>query len=379
MDNVTHTLVGLTLARTRLGRAGRGSTVALALASNAPDIDIVTIAGGGSAYLHWHRGPTHGPLGIVGLGVATAGLVWLGQRFFDKRAAGNANAPFMRLVLLSMLGVLVHVLMDLPTSYGTRALSPFSWHWFSLDWMPIIDIYLIAVLGAALFFGRGSDAMRRQNVKLALVLMLVDYGVRGAAHHEAIALAPRAFGPTLPAPCGGNPPPDLPVERWPLPPTAPAEPGAHRCLVELAAMPGFLSPFSWGLIAQTSNSYETLAVDLLDQRYRQPRGEGEVLWRRTVRYPNVWTPAALSAASAPLAHLFLGFSRFPVVRTTVDGAGTTTVRWSDMRFAMSRGGPPPGVPGRTRDAGIAASAGNFFAVTVRLAPDGFVLGETFGR
>src|SRR3977135_4054510 len=78
MDNVTHTLFALTLARTPLGRAGRGTTAALVIASNVPDLDIVGAARGGISYLAWHRGPTHGPLGIVGLGVATAGLVWIG-------------------------------------------------------------------------------------------------------------------------------------------------------------------------------------------------------------------------------------------------------------------------------------------------------------
>jgi hypothetical protein len=58
MDNVTHTLFGLTLARTPLGRVGRGATVALVLASNAPDIDIVSTAGGAVKYRKWHRGLT---------------------------------------------------------------------------------------------------------------------------------------------------------------------------------------------------------------------------------------------------------------------------------------------------------------------------------
>jgi hypothetical protein len=46
LDNITHTLFGATLARTPLGRAGRGTTAALLLASNAPDVDIVATAGG---------------------------------------------------------------------------------------------------------------------------------------------------------------------------------------------------------------------------------------------------------------------------------------------------------------------------------------------
>ncbi len=78
MDNVTHTLFAATLARTPLSRAGRGTTAALILASNAPDIDIVATAGGSVNYLSWHRGLSHGPLGIVGLGVVTAALVWIG-------------------------------------------------------------------------------------------------------------------------------------------------------------------------------------------------------------------------------------------------------------------------------------------------------------
>ena len=39
MDNLTHTLFALTLARTPLGRAGRGTTATLLLASSAPDAD----------------------------------------------------------------------------------------------------------------------------------------------------------------------------------------------------------------------------------------------------------------------------------------------------------------------------------------------------
>ena len=40
------------------------------------------------------------------------------------------------------------MLMDLPTSYGTRVLSPFDTTWFAFDWLPIIDIYVWAMLAA---------------------------------------------------------------------------------------------------------------------------------------------------------------------------------------------------------------------------------------
>src|SRR5262252_76410 len=125
MDNVTHTLFALTLARTRLGRVGRGSTAALVIASNAPDIDIVAAIGGGANYMKWHRGPTHGPLGVIGLGLLTAGIVWSYSRWraaSTRQETGGQDVPFVTLAALSSLAVLLHLLMDFPTSYGTRLL-----------------------------------------------------------------------------------------------------------------------------------------------------------------------------------------------------------------------------------------------------------------
>src|SRR5436189_1666411 len=98
MDNVTHTLFALTLARTPLGRAGRGTTAALVVASNAPDIDVLVSLKGTGSYLQWHRGPTHGPIGVVALGLATAAVVWAARSEIDRRrgtpeSARNASFP----------------------------------------------------------------------------------------------------------------------------------------------------------------------------------------------------------------------------------------------------------------------------------------------
>src|SRR5213593_1802292 len=92
MDNLTHSLFALTLARTPLARAGRGTTAALLVASNAPDVDFIALARGPATYLKWHRGPTHGPLGIVALGVLSALAVWFGRRLYDTRYASSATA-----------------------------------------------------------------------------------------------------------------------------------------------------------------------------------------------------------------------------------------------------------------------------------------------
>jgi len=247
LDNVTHTLFALTLARSPLGRAGRGTTVALIIASNAPDVDVATaIPGGFVTYLRWHRGPTHGPIGVAALGVATAAIVWACYRLLDRRRGDNPGAPsasFAMLAVVATIGALLHVLMDLPTSYGTRLLSPFDWHWFAFDWMPIIDIYLLVALAAGLFFGRESAAARRRNAAIVLMLMAANYGLRAVAHHEAIALAPRLFGPTLPARCADSPDTSSMLDRWPRStPESRLPTHERRCLLEVAAIPTFFSP-----------------------------------------------------------------------------------------------------------------------------------------
>jgi membrane-bound metal-dependent hydrolase YbcI (DUF457 family) len=415
MDNVTHTLFAATLARVALPRAGRGATAALLLSSNAPDIDIVAATDGALSYLQWHRGPTHGSLGVVGLGLATAGLVLAGRALVDRRRTRPAdleNATFRQLSAVSIAGVLLHVLMDLPTSYGTRLLSPFDWHWHALDWMPIIDLYLWIALAAGLTLAR-SAAARRRAAAAVLTLMAADYGVRAAAHERALDVAPRVFGPLLPEPCRGHATRTF-LDRWPrLPPPVagsvfrqiepaesrlpragdvgsafrqiepagsrlpqaqmqPAGAGTResasgrpdRCLIEVAATPGFRSPFDWRLIAQLSDGYFVRSINLLavDER------DGEDALRQRDLVPNVWTPAVEQAARTRPAQVFLGFARFPAVRLQVDHDGVATVQWTDIRFSGGSDPPRPRNDGR----------GDLFGARVRIAPDGRILEARLG-
>src|SRR5438045_2277164 len=138
------------------------------------------------------------------------------------------------LVAASVVGTLLHVMMDFPTSYGTRLLSPFDWHWFAFDWLPIIDIYLWMVLGIGLVFAEFSNTSGRRIAAIVLVLMAADYGVRAVSHRRAVALAPRLFGPLLPQPCDAAPGPSF-IDHWPRAGATIVEREAgKRCLVEIA-------------------------------------------------------------------------------------------------------------------------------------------------
>src|SRR5262249_27950155 len=143
-------------------------------------------------------------------------------------------------------------------------------------------------LVAGLLFGAGSAEARRRNVAIVFVLMAANYGVRAVAHHQAIALAPRVFGPLMPRPCEAAPDSQSLLSIWPrsASPVMPPASVSSRCLIEVAAIPSFFSPFRWRLISQLSNSYDLHDVDVLDSRLRGPVQPGEGPWRVTVHYPN---------------------------------------------------------------------------------------------
>jgi membrane-bound metal-dependent hydrolase YbcI (DUF457 family) len=362
MDNVTHTLFALTLARTPLGRHGRGTTAALVLASNAPDIDIVTAFGGTANYLAWHRGPTHGPLGVVGLGVVTATLVWGGTRLWSGASPARSWGPllggpirlkpdptsFMTLLAVSIVGVLLHILMDLPTSYGTRLLSPFSWRWYAIDLMPIIDVYLWMILAAGLLAGSWRPGARQKSAAIALALMAANYGIRVTAHQEALATAARVHGPALPTPCDPSAAFGSLLDSWPQPSTW--HPDSGRCLVDTAAIPSFGSPFEWRVIAQLPDAYVEI--------YGDDAG----------RIPNRWTPQVAAAARARTAQVLLGFSRFPAASAFPQPSGGTIVQFTDVRFAM---GPA------IRQ--LQARRSSLFTVTIRVGPHNEILEERLGE
>ncbi|HVC21014.1 MAG TPA: metal-dependent hydrolase [Vicinamibacterales bacterium] len=356
MDNLTHTLFGFTLSRTPLERAGRGTTAALLLASNAPDIDIVTaLHGGRLAYLADHRDATHGVLGGLLLAAATAAIVrlWYARpwrrtpaRVPDDAAPGR-DASFPALLGVSLIGVLFHLLMDLATPYGTRILSPFSGTWYAFDWMPVIDIYLWAILIACTIMCLVRPAQRRRIAAAALVLTLGLYAVRATAHQAALHQAAAEVAAEGIAPCtpGVDPAraPLLDLASWSDRPAgkiaAPAagaamaaHPGAPACLVQMAALPTYLSPFTWRIVERFPDAYELTDINVLPAllpslsgRTRAP-GQRTVLW-----FPDQHSHWVADAAAAPSARVFLEFSRFPAVRTE-HAHGRVIVRWTDVRF-----------------------------------------------
>lgn len=137
MDNLTHTLFGITLAN--LGwqqRHGRTATWGLAVAANLPDVDAVTRFWGTESYLAHHRTLTHSVIGLLVLPLLLA--VFL--RLF------NRSIPLKTLYLIGFAGVMSHIGLDLLTGWGTMLFYPFSIRRFSLPLVFIVDPYVLGIL-----------------------------------------------------------------------------------------------------------------------------------------------------------------------------------------------------------------------------------------
>src|SRR5262245_44855876 len=70
MFNSTHTLVGLAIARTGLDKWVPYATATALIATNLPDIEILTGLAGTPTYIEYHRGITHTFIGIPILSLA---------------------------------------------------------------------------------------------------------------------------------------------------------------------------------------------------------------------------------------------------------------------------------------------------------------------
>jgi inner membrane protein len=172
MDNLTHTLVGLALGQAGLARRfGKGTTLALIIASNLPDIDALWSFTQGRESLLMRRTFTHGVLGLPLLSLAAA-LIF--SRFYP-------NLNWKTLFWLNLGAMALHVFMDLLNSYGVVLLYPFSLQRFELSWVFIIDPIIWLVLLLALLFRylpTGAASLETMS-QLSLALLALYIGMCG--------------------------------------------------------------------------------------------------------------------------------------------------------------------------------------------------------
>lgn len=145
MDPLTHTLVGASLASTRLGRTTRLATPALVIGANLPDVDVFSYVRGGDFALGFRRGLTHGVPALVLLPLLLAGALWVWSRRWPEERRRQVSPAW--LVGLSYLAVLTHPALDWLNTYGMRWSMPIDESWSYGDSLLIMDPWLWLILG----------------------------------------------------------------------------------------------------------------------------------------------------------------------------------------------------------------------------------------
>lgn len=362
MENLTHSLVGLVAAKAGLERLSPGATTLCVLAANAPDADIVALAGGRWSYLHHHRGITHSIVGTLALALLLPALFYTGGRLIARFRHGPTRVSFRGLLLASLVTSATHPLMDWTNNYGVRPLLPWSGRWFYGDLVFIVDPWLWLLLGAAAFLLTARTSWRTGLwAALALVLTAIilflpqrrgitDFPLAASAVWvlglTAIVLAHRlglaqrygssvallALGLVV-VYCGAL---SLiharALERTGTMAASLAS-GNGETVTRTAAMPTLANPLRWQAMAETDRATYRYFITLGEEgsgprglvRYEKPRGDDAQAVER----------ASLDRG----ATVFLEFARFPVFQVEGDCASRLLVQLADLRYTEPGPGP----------------------------------------
>jgi len=191
MDNLTHSLVGLTLARCGFDQ-GKGFIPMMILAANAPDIDAYPFFTDWLTYLEIHRGYTHALAFAPLMALLPIAIV------FGIRRTRPHRREFLWIWLGCTIAVLSHIALDWTNVYGVRMLLPFSGRWMRLDITNIVDpiiwLILIATLGASSLAAlvssemgsRKSSGPARAWAWLALLAVFGYESYRWLSHERAV-------------------------------------------------------------------------------------------------------------------------------------------------------------------------------------------------
>jgi inner membrane protein len=308
MDNLTHSLVGLTAAKAGLERLSPVATALCVLAANAPDSDIVVLAFGDRwTFLQHHRGITHSLVGVIGLAVILPLIFYSIDRFWSHYKDQSPRTKFKGLLLASFIASATHPLLDWTNNYGIRFFLPWSQKWSYGDLVFIVDPYIWLILGGAVFLlliKRARERWGKNIAYVAIALVICYWCALAFAHSRAVAR--------------GN--------------EAAAKMVNGETVLRLAAMPRLANPFRWDCVFETDRATYRFDLGLLSGgggnpvRYEKPGPELQPV----VDYVSQQRPA----------QVFLGFARFPVLKLADPGCTTRTlVQLADLRYTE---------PGRSR-------------------------------
>jgi inner membrane protein len=315
MDTLTHALSGALLGRATAAAPGTPGALPLGrriavctLAAAFPDSDIVFSFISPLAYLYQHRGVTHS---LVLLPVWTVLLAWLASRIDRSRFGWRAYAPVIA------MGIAIHILGDLITSYGTMIWSPLSSLRVAWNTTFIIDLWFSGIIVAGLV---ASRVWRQSRWPAVVGLGVLAFYVGGQALLQREA---RAIGE---AHAQGTGLKGATVSALPRPPL----------------------PTNWMVIVEAPDHYDYALISLSRTRPPDPlpRDAGffariaapylpvaDAEWVSVPRYGNeAERIVAREAWDAPALAFFRWFAAYPMAYRIDRRQDAVCVWFQDLRF-----------------------------------------------
>src|SRR3954447_1545925 len=204
MEPVTHLMTGAVLSRAGLNRKAAYATLAMTLAAETPDLDVLWGFEGPVAGFEHHRGWTHTFLGIPFEAAVVTGVIWLIHRWFGHRRHRAVHADSQKetpapvhwpwIYVLSLIALLSHILLDWTNNYGVRPFFPFNPRWYAGSFVfiaePALWLLLIAAIVVPGFLGLADREISSRAVPfrgrnwaiLALVGTCLIWCLRYAEH-----------------------------------------------------------------------------------------------------------------------------------------------------------------------------------------------------
>jgi len=301
VDPLTHAISGAALARAFPKQPLSAKQLFLIiLLAMVPDSDIVLRLISDPVYLQHHRGLTHSLLMLP---------LW-GWLIFSLSSRGVKQNPAMPKLI--GLALLLHISLDVVTTYGTMLFAPVSDRRFSIDLLFIIDPLFSACLLIPVLLGFIWKRQGRRLSILSFVAALAYLLLAFSNQQQAVELTRKS----------------------------------HPDAIAVHALPMAFSPFHWQLIAEYPDHYARAAVDL------KPNFPGlgplfDGAFVTTLLSTRISTPDQIQWQILPAMHtvnhvaqlpgvaFYAWFARFPVLLKQEKDA----IDFGDLAF----GGGAPGV------------------------------------
>ncbi len=283
----------MALSRAGLRKRTALATSTLVIANNLPDIDVAVFATDTLA-MSFRRGWTHGVLAQATLPILLTGAMMIYDRYRSRPAGQQASGSAAEVVrpgqilLLSFIGVYLHVFMDLMNSYGVRLLMPFSERWFYGDALYIVDPWLYLTLGLGWWLAKTNSRPAKIGVTVAAIYVLAMLGSNVIARREVASGLARA-----------------------------GRPADTRFMVT----PVVVNPFKREVVVDMGDRYEKGNLWFDPMPHFRPAGFG---MEKLIDAPDLQP-----LLQRPRAQAFLRWSRFPFVQPDATGA----VWINDYRYA----------------------------------------------